>query len=168
MSIIENVKEEMEILLERRGITGPKQDFSLHVTPDAGRNLGEGGGYFKYVPHRNFMSAEEIARVYFAKAEYVKNHKNIDGKSNIEIPRNHRKAMMKLLPQSPKENPGTDNSFLNNYIDTNWKLLIYRFNYQVGISDDDQVKAIKSNYEYMPRNMIRFDLDIPDYEHMKY
>ena len=52
MSIIESVKEELlskEIVNEINVAMDNRNNFSVHVTPDSNRNLGDGGGYFKYL-----------------------------------------------------------------------------------------------------------------------
>ena len=167
MSIIESVKEELlskEIINEINVAMDNRNNFSVHVTPDSNRNLGDGGGYFKYLNHVEYAKADGIARIYFAKAEYLI-HIDQDGKRPIRLSSKQKDKLIALLnkPPRPEKLNKIQNKFIKSMITNNWILMIYQFNRLIHIDENTMEKCIMNNYKNIPKNMIRLDLPMPDY-----
>lgn len=167
MSIIESVKEELlsrEVVNEINVAMDNRNNFSVHVTPDSNRNLGDSGGYFKYLNHVEYSKADGIARIYFTKAEYLI-HNDQDGKKPIRLSSKQKDKLIGLLNKPPKQEKlnKIQNGFIKSIITSNWILMIYQFNRLIHIDENTMENCIMNNYKNIPKNMIRLDLPMPDY-----
>lgn len=100
-----------------------KPNFIIVVTPDTNR---QGVCYFKYLDSESYDTAEHIARIDIRSADRIY-HKDGTGKKEWNLSSKDKKALCKYLDSSSKENRKV----------TNWKLLLYHWNNEHGLLEED-------------------------------
>ena len=152
----DEIIEEASILIDKKGI------MSIHSTPDPGRNLGEGGGYFKCVNHQDFNAASHIARIKFTSPEYITTHK--DPKRLWYLSSGEKKVLMNLLtsPLTGKQISKIPSEF-RPYVTNGWQYLIYNYNIDCGVDPQLMLKFINNINESVPTNLVRLTIPIPNY-----
>ena len=144
------------------GKVDKKRCFHLECTPDATRNLGAGGGYFKWFDGSGYNKSKNIARIRFGAAEYVDNHRNRGGHKNTTLDREQKEALVKSLKKPIEQYKLEDiDTELCKYIHDGWTYLIYMNNSFCGFSDDAMIEAMNSGD--IPKNMAPLDYPMPNY-----
>lgn len=154
-----------DIINEVMCIRDDKNNFSLHVTPDANRNLGDNIAYFKWVNNASFEHSDEIARIMLTKPQYVI-HNGHDGKKTIKLNTKQKKLMIKLLeePVSLKKKNKISNDILKDFIKYEWDYILYSYNKQLGFTDDKIAECLDIPiYSQLPINMINMKTPMPNY-----
>lgn len=159
------------ILTEEAVIIDRNNNFSINVTPDSTRNLGIGGGYFKWLDSASYSKAKKIARIMFAQPVYIKGHTDGTGKIETTLSSKEKKEMMKAfmkpIDRKHKDSLGRDgfDPRLIARIENVWQYSILKYNKEA----DVPVAHINAFYtdgyfEQMSSNFIPIDLPIPDYK----
>lgn len=153
MSLFNQIIKENGIILEKSILVNNKDNYQIQLSFDDSRNLGEGAGYFKFIPSTNYNAVKE-ARIYFGKCDYTYHN----GKQSYHLDRSEKKSLMKLL--STPINKTVGNLVLVN----NWQYLIYEYNFTLNFKIHEIEKyAYADNDVTLPRNFIRLNLPMPNY-----
>jgi hypothetical protein len=111
---------------------------------------GYSNRYFKYLNNSSYRRAKLVARIWIDKPEYVKGHKNSDGKTEWILTSKEKKELVTLL-NAPSE--AHDNT-------TNWQEILITYN-----EDNFQIppmRTIKGNIDFSKyRNQKPYDINTP-------
>lgn len=157
MSMFDSIIENSDIIVE--GLVYSDDNYMIAVDNTQGHK-GQGVSYFKFYDKKK----NEIARILITEPKYIE-HKNSSKtnrggnpvKSTTNLNSTQKKALMKIL--NKESNTG---NYKNMDIST-YKAAILTANEYSGVSKKDIEKYKDSTLDDTPRNIIPYNMKMPDY-----